>query len=1379
MVATTFLVRGAVRRGIVLGLLWGLWSPPVPAQQTNNAELRAVPAPGKGVVDGRLDDWDLSGEILICYDLESLLDTHSVHAAAMYDAGGLYLSFRFRDRTPMVNHVDPVQQPGSGWRSDCVQLRVWTDPDKPLGPPNGGRIAHFDCYWYSDGKRPVAFVQYNDMSKPKGRGFEGKIDDAVGQGVELAFRKDADGRGYVQEMRIAWKLLRRDGRRYRAGELLRMGIECFWGDATGFRWPEHRFADLVNPDNPQREFFWANHRAWGTLRFLDHGNLSPSPSVRQVSKIEELRRLRYGTHGPAAIHYKLPADGSVTLVIEKPDGVRVRNLISDYPRRKGKNVDYWDGCDDAGRLVSPGTYRVRGLWHGPFDALFQFCYGSPGDPPWETADGRGGWLADHVPPMDVAAGADRVYAACPMSEGGSTVVAVDARGRKLWGTGRIPGGMLARHGQYLYMLGGGDHDAPGAHAGEIRLMRLDPATGKFVNFPDGKSQHLVAEYPKDRSLSPREPEGVSVARGLYDAAWLHHEAPGLAAAGDRLYVSLFYEDRIAVIDPATGNRTGEIAISGPVGLAGGPDGRLYAVSGKQVVRIEEDGQGVPVVTSGLDAPIGLAVAPNGSIYVSDWGGAMCVKVFAPDGRFLRSVGRPGGRPLQGPYDPRGMFRPRGLTVDARGRLWVAEYDYSPKRISVWDAAEGRFLREFCGPAWYAATECAVNRLRPDQAFCMGNVLDLDWRKGRWRVAGTLWRPTRPGALLGPRGEGLFFDVVRRDGRDLLVASRSYGYFCVSELKGDGSARPLAAFGTVAAFLNEGRLPDLVVRRLWDDPAQLAWARQQAPDLFAGTPHGNAHVNPRRQLYRLERDAERRGKPMRSQFIWADANGDGLVQEDEIRFHTIEEAGGVVLRCEWRFGYTRDLTVYVTSRNRDGKGMTRVWRLPVRRWNAVGAPVYDIRDTRRVVCEKPLWFLNSVWADHEGNVLLNESPMKMYTAEGRLLWTYPNAWPGVHGSHRAPKDRRGLLIGPLKVIGSVMLDGVGELFCMNGNMGKAFLMTSDGLYVGSLFRDCRSAPDAMPDPPRRGVSINGTSAGAEWFGGEFFRNPKDGKVYIGSTQAREAVVLSEVIGLDTVARLPAQTITFSNTQYAAAEKLLAAAAGKAAEQRVMQVRPLLGVSRRGAPAENRFSWSGKNAARWQFDDRHRAEAAWTFDKDNLYICFRVADDTPMINNGKEATQLFKTGDAVVFELRTVPGSPGLPVRPGDIRLLFSVFDGNPVGVLYRYKVPGAKKTAAFASPGQKIGIDEIRVLSDAQIAVDRRVDGYSLRASVPLAALGFQPRSGQRYAGDFGIVYSDRTGRINVLRMYWSNKATGIVSDLPSEARIQPEMWGVFEIQGRP
>ena len=54
------------------------------AIQTDNHGLHAVPAPAGGVkMDGDLSDWDLSGQMLITYDLESLRDIYSAQVPAM------------------------------------------------------------------------------------------------------------------------------------------------------------------------------------------------------------------------------------------------------------------------------------------------------------------------------------------------------------------------------------------------------------------------------------------------------------------------------------------------------------------------------------------------------------------------------------------------------------------------------------------------------------------------------------------------------------------------------------------------------------------------------------------------------------------------------------------------------------------------------------------------------------------------------------------------------------------------------------------------------------------------------------------------------------------------------------------------------------------------------------------------------------------------------------------------------------------------------------------------------------------------------------------------------------------------------------------------
>jgi hypothetical protein len=111
----------------------------------------------------------------MCYDLSTLLDTHSVRVAGMYDDQYLYLSFRFKDKTPMLNHIDPKARPGEGWKADCVQLRILTDWDVPI---------HIDAYYYTDEKRPVIYIQYADFSSNK---TQKVIPDGIEAGCQDGF----------------------------------------------------------------------------------------------------------------------------------------------------------------------------------------------------------------------------------------------------------------------------------------------------------------------------------------------------------------------------------------------------------------------------------------------------------------------------------------------------------------------------------------------------------------------------------------------------------------------------------------------------------------------------------------------------------------------------------------------------------------------------------------------------------------------------------------------------------------------------------------------------------------------------------------------------------------------------------------------------------------------------------------------------------------------------------------------------------------------------------------------------------------------------------------------------------------------------------------
>lgn len=64
----------------------------------------------------------------------------------------------------------------------------------------------------------------------------------------------------------------------------------------------------------------------------------------------------------------------------------------------------------------------------------------------------------------------------------------------------------------------------------------------------------------------------------------------------------------------------------------------------------------------------------------------------------------------------------------------------------------------------------------------------------------------------------------------------------------------------------------------------------------------------------------------------------------------------------------------------------------------------------------------------------------------------------------------------------------------------------------------------------------------------------------------------------------------------------------------------------------------------------------------------------------------------------------------------------------------------------------------------------MEAAIPLAELGLSSINGQALTGDFGVVYGDAEGKVNIFRNYWSNQATGLVNDVPGEIMLNPSLW---------
>ena len=75
-------------------------------------QLYAVPAPGKVVIDGKLDDWDLSGRIEM-FVIQATRGTMNAKFAVMYDADAFYIGADVggrgtgHDQGPPGRHVCP------------------------------------------------------------------------------------------------------------------------------------------------------------------------------------------------------------------------------------------------------------------------------------------------------------------------------------------------------------------------------------------------------------------------------------------------------------------------------------------------------------------------------------------------------------------------------------------------------------------------------------------------------------------------------------------------------------------------------------------------------------------------------------------------------------------------------------------------------------------------------------------------------------------------------------------------------------------------------------------------------------------------------------------------------------------------------------------------------------------------------------------------------------------------------------------------------------------------------------------------------------------------------------------------------------------------
>jgi hypothetical protein len=807
--------------------------------------------------------------------------------------------------------------------------------------------------------------------------------------------------------------------------------------------------------------------------------------------------------------------------------------------------------------------------------------------------------------------------------------------------------------------------------------------------------------------------------------------------GDPEQLPVALNERITEIqlpaDDATGARVlRHLPFPKPGNMAVDGKGMLHVVSDGQVVTVPlADGEKSRVVIARdkLEKPAFLAFDAEGLLYVSDCGPKV-VKVFNPaTGALVRTIGTPGGL-VVGPWDSTRFDQPTAVTVDKLGKVWVVDSSMQPKRITRF-SHDGVVEKTFMGPTNYGGGGWMDPQ---DKSIVMyaGMKFRIDWPAKTWKMESLLFKPGQPGCTDSSLPER----AVYVNGQRYLVGDMGVGYARYTPVQvicreRDNRAVALAAAGNLAYWSDIDRYPAL----------QKAYGR---------------------------RDRNAYG------FVWSDRNGDSTPQVEEVQL--TNRSNFYASQATSRVGDDLSFTF-------PGARLRPTEILPN------GVPVYDMAKLELL----PL--LDQInWTTGDGRTFVIGN--RLLAPDGTTtLWSYPDNFLGGFGDARSGfgHDRpAGVLNGELTPIGHFTL-GKEELFVANSNQGDWFVYTGDGFLVGCIF----GGPSGfgrrnwnMPDWTPGKVDLSDVRLPGEHYFGSVTK-ADDGKVYAIAGHNHISVV--RVDGFEGLSRLSGGALTVTNTdlkQTAAWE--LEKTAREQQRQEVKTARIVSidqGITVDGAlddwPPQLSFvvhDWLERSP--FSAPKRHiDTEAAVIADADNLYVAVRTVQG--MKNAGGDVKTLFKTGDCVDICLGLDPKAD--PQRrtpvPGDVRIVVARVKGEPVMVIYKAVVANAKADTRtlFSSPVGEVNFDVVAVVPEPNVSFAEEArsateKGTTIEIAIPWTLLGVPvPPIGTRLRGDVGVIVGDEGGVKTVARHYWSGKAQTIISDVPSEARLAPALWGDFYV----
>jgi len=973
---------------------------------------------------------------------------------ARYDTQYLYVAFRVTDSSPALNKR--LQQ--DRWQGDQVELLLCTDPK---GHRGHSAFTRYDYQFFIGPTREGNVDVFVNINAEK-RAY-------VVPGSQAALHVWRDKKGYDVEARIPWASLSRpDYFRPQAG------VELGWQIQI----------DLSTPDGGRFAYAakWQPHgihfqhpSSWGWARFMARGETLFAREPRQPQRKPA---------GKADLSFALRASGLVSINVLNSDGVVVGRPVIAQKMKRGRHTATWDGLDERGEPVEPGTYRFVGLVAN-LGVKYLATVGNTSPEPYGGLRRSEGGEYRHGAWHDLVMNPDETfYVLNNGGEGPPSIELIDPSKdyRVAWGGTTATAGnefqqVGARDDHHLYFVHGYAFRKEGRWFSGHMLSRMDVRTHESVRFANGEWVTRLTE--------PKE------GRGWDEMQW---EVRGLGAYRGKAFVPMFRANRVDVFDGAKGEKTGSFrhpTLSGPSDVCVTEDGVAFVVDKQSVHRFDLSGKHLDTPVRGLTHGWSVAVDGKGRIYVSDIAQHQ-VKVFAPSGRRLRTLGRPDSvvKALlwwSGSGDERdaywggsgegSFFHPEGIAVDTQGNLVVA--DPANATVQCFDPRQ-RFRKSLIAQIY---SSLCVDPQRPETVYLasegppMVRQYTIDWRTGRHRLLAQ-WTPVPKAA----------------NGTQFVRFRRRQPFF-------------FSSGGTTVWTIEKGRV------RVCSMLGQATW--QAAIWVYENGKIEKRFVH---EILKLPGPAWDVGH-----YEWRDRNGNGLPELDEYRIYSKQET-----KPFWRTASPHNYYVDAdwNIQNKVDEGPEgRYIQIPFGGFDKAGNPIYSWQNARLVFQGSkvdPAWTsdlsggkplkpsLGGIhFAEGEGVFLvLNDRPefnprdcrFRAYTPSGKRLFSLGRGTKGFW-------DKPGVEIS----FCMQMTAPIGDFVFVTDTPGAVHVFTREGLYAGTLCEAGDRAPELKGKDPRC------QPMGEMWYA-HLFRHPRTKRVYlIAQPNAQPLVLLYEVTGLEQVER----------------------------------------------------------------------------------------------------------------------------------------------------------------------------------------------------------------------------------------------------------------------